>query len=86
MKKPIWAAGVVALLAVACGRGTATTSDQCVRREVMLECLAALPAPPVGATYSDWSEVVGQCSSHANYASYRTGPVPPECAWNGRVP
>ena len=54
--------------------------DQCMRREIFMQCMAALPAGPNEVKYNDWSEVVGQCETVAYYQSVReTTAIKPEC-------
>jgi len=54
--------------------------DQCVRREIMLQCLAAIPKGPASTVTNDWAEVVQECGSTAYYQSIRhKGQVKPEC-------
>ena len=54
--------------------------DQCMRREIFMQCMAALPAGPKATMYNDWDEVVGQCDSVAHYQSLRReSPIKPEC-------
>lgn len=45
--------------------------DQCLRREIMKECMAALPAGPVSTKYNDWDEVVAECGTQAGRLSWR---------------
>lgn len=57
-----------------------TGTDQCMRREIFLQCLQALPAGPQASKYNDWDEVVGACDSAAYYQSLRKLEViKPEC-------
>ena len=54
--------------------------NQCIRTEVFFKCLSAVPAGPVSTKYNDWSEVVEECSSTANWISRRKySTIPPEC-------
>lgn len=46
-------------------------TDQCMRREIFKECMAALPAGPKATHYNDWSEVVSECDSAARYQAIR---------------
>lgn len=46
--------------------------DQCLRREIFMQCLAAVPKGPEKiAGSNDWGEVVGECASVAQYMSVR---------------
>lgn len=60
---------VPALLA-GCGVGKSLI-DQCMRREIFQQCMAALPAGPKSTMYNDWDEVVDQCDSTARFQSLR---------------
>jgi hypothetical protein len=54
--------------------------NQCIRREVFKECMAALPKGPEVTHYNDWNEVVESCNEVARNISYRTyGSIPKEC-------
>lgn len=54
--------------------------DQCLRREIFKECMAALPAGPVATKYNDWDDVVKECESAAYYQSRRSADtIKPEC-------
>lgn len=46
-------------------------SDQCMRREIFLQCMASLPKGPEKTTYNDWDEVVESCEKAAWKQSYR---------------
>lgn len=69
------------LTAVLAGGCTESTGpDQCLRREIFQQCMAALPAGPKATMYNDWDEVVGQCDSVAHYQSLRReSQIKPEC-------
>lgn len=55
-------------------------NDQCLRREILKECMTATPAGPVATKYNDWDEVVAQCRNEAYYSSKRKRRVvKPEC-------
>jgi hypothetical protein len=54
--------------------------DQCLRREIMKECLSAAPPGPLSTHYNDWSEVINACSKAAEDQSLRRiETVKPEC-------
>ena len=56
------------------------TPDQCMRREIFMQCMNALPAGPTATMYNDWDEVVQQCDSVAHYQSLRRkSQIKPEC-------
>jgi hypothetical protein len=81
MKRTILAA---AMLLVACDNKPwepTNGPDQCLRREIFQQCLAALPkGPDRTGTSSDWDEVVGACENAAYYQSQRRFPhIKPEC-------
>lgn len=49
-----------------------TDLDQCIRREIFMQCLAAVPKGPERISDSnDWAEVIDECASAATYQSYR---------------
>lgn len=56
-------------------------NDQCLRRELFKECMAALPKGPERIHNSnDWSEVVDECDSFAQRTSVRQySTIKPEC-------
>jgi len=54
-----------------CNLPEVTQADQCMRREIFMQCMAALPAGPKATMYNDWDEVVSQCESAAYYQSLR---------------
>lgn len=58
--------------------------DQCARREMMKECLGAVPAGPKATQYNDWAEVVEECATTAARQSVRSAitSVKPECRGN----
>lgn len=57
-----------------------STVDQCMRREIFTQCMAALPAGPLATKYNDWAEVVIECESAAIWQSKRSEEfVKPEC-------
>lgn len=55
--------------------------DQCLRAQLLKECLSTVPAgPQVAGKYNDWAEVVDECSDAAYYASFRkVDVIPKEC-------
>ena len=54
--------------------------NQCIRREVFKECMAALPKGPEVTRYNDWNEVVESCGDQARNMSYRSlSSIPKEC-------
>lgn len=69
-----------AALMTGCESRIEAKPDQCLRRELFKECMAALPAGPVATKYNDWDEVVQECDSGAYYKSLRAPAViKPEC-------
>lgn len=54
-----------------CERVGAPIVDQCLRRQIFAECLAALPKGPSHVVSNDWDEVVSECSSTAYYMALR---------------
>jgi len=74
----------IALLALSLGCGDdgvlppALESDQCLRRELFVECLEAVPSGPDSTQYNDWSEVVSECANNAYYTSQRRPSVIPK--------
>jgi hypothetical protein len=63
---------LVAALVTACDMTTA--NDQCLRRELMKECLSQ------AATTSQESNIVYECRVYAQYASVKlTKQIKPEC-------
>lgn len=66
-----------------CEKPTPVVMDQCMRREIFSQCMAALPKGPERiAGGNDWDEVVNACESAAYYQSKRELPyVKPECRW-----
>lgn len=59
---------------------TRMVPDQCLRREIFMQCLQSLPAGPAATKYNDWDEVVGSCGNAAYYQSLRQEQhVKPEC-------
>ncbi len=71
---------VVVLLAGCNVPQDTSAPDQCLRREIFKECLAALPAGPVATKYNDWDEVVEECERSAYYQSRRNiEAIKPEC-------
>lgn len=58
----------------------ASQPDQCLRAQIFMACLKALPAGPASTRYNDWDEVVSACESAAHYQSNRpTETIKPEC-------
>ena len=74
---------LLVLLALAgCDKPVADPSgmDQCLRREIFFQCLAAVPRGPENVKYNDWEEVVSTCGQQAQYQSYRRQAIiKPEC-------
>ena len=63
-----------------CANADPQNPDQCMRREIFMQCMAALPAGPKATVYNDWDEVVAQCDSVAHYQSLRrNSQIKPEC-------
>jgi hypothetical protein len=63
-------------LLTACAQPTPDSSARCqydqdVRRDIFMECLRVVPQGPVATRYNDWSEVVKECGSQAEYISLR---------------
>jgi hypothetical protein len=58
-----------------------SSSDQCMRREIFQQCLAAVPRGPERvATSNDWDEVVAECETAAYRQSIRmTHTIKQEC-------
>ena len=77
---------IAAILLAGCGPVPEPTYqvDQCMRRTIFKECMAALPKGPERvATSNDWDEVVGACDNAARYQAIRgKGHIKEEC----RVP
>jgi len=84
--RPFWStvpARVFALIVVAvvagalagCSKGGVLEPqygyDQCLRREILKECMVALPAGPVSTKYNDWDEVVAECGTQASRLAWR---------------
>lgn len=72
----------VALLLTACDNMQPTWGyDQCARRAMMTECLAAVPTGPQYAQYNDWAEVVSACADTARAQAKRAHAenIKPEC-------
>lgn len=46
-------------------------ADQCLRREVFMQCLSVVPKGPEVTKYNDWDEVVAECAQSAYYISLR---------------
>lgn len=69
----IFACFWLAILSLVFLSGCAETvgTDQCMRREIFLQCLKALPAGPVETKYNDWDDVVLECDVAARYQSRR---------------
>lgn len=71
---------VFILFCAGCSDVDVTIRDQCMRRQIFKECLAALPVGPTTVVSNDWSEVVDSCESAAAYQSLRrTSQVKVEC-------
>jgi hypothetical protein len=68
---------VVPALAIVCGlfgcheRDRPDDIDQCLRRELFNECMAALPEGPQRTVANDWDEVVEACDSRAFHSAWR---------------
>lgn len=73
------------ILLAACGKDDKPFIDervanQCLRREILNECMKSLPAGPLATKYNDWDEVVGECGNQAYYLSIRNkSTIPSEC-------
>jgi hypothetical protein len=64
----------VALTVIGCEKMNEVTTapDQCLRREIFMQCLAAVPKGPEKVSDSnDWDEVIDSCASAAHYQSLR---------------
>ena len=71
---------IAALSVLLIGCEQAATYDQCLRREIFQQCMAALPAGPQSTKYNDWDEVVSQCDTAAGHQSIRQRRfIKPEC-------
>lgn len=64
---------LAALMLVGCDKPPQSMRevDQCLRREIFMQCLAAVPKGPESTRYNDWDEVVSQCGSQAYYTALR---------------
>lgn len=64
---------VLALVLAACTEPVEERqADQCLRRELFQECLAAVPQGPTHTAGSnDWDEVIAECRTTAYYMSNR---------------
>jgi hypothetical protein len=63
-----------------CDQTQTVMRDQCLRQQIFMQCMAALPAGPKATMYNDWDEVVGACESTAAYQALRpTQHIKPEC-------
>lgn len=72
---------LLALAALAgCDTAEVPKIDQCMRREIFQQCMAALPKGPTSTVSNDWAEVVEACENAAYYQSKRSGQnIKPEC-------
>lgn len=67
---------VMVVLLVGCDKEIVITDpsvfDQCLRREVFMQCLATVPKGPERVSDSnDWDEVIDECATAAQYMSVR---------------
>ena len=62
---------VILAAAVECWREQ-VVMDQCLRRDLFLDCLKAVPKGPDRTRYNDWSEVVAECNKFA-YENHKQG-------------
>ena len=68
------------LVLAGCAPSDPQSYDQCMRREIFMQCMQALPAGPLATKYNDWDEVVSECGSQAVYLSMRRqSRIPVEC-------
>lgn len=65
-----WAA-MLSLVFLSVGCTETTGTDQCLRREIFMQCMKSLPAGPVETKYNDWDEVVAECATVSYYQSLR---------------
>lgn len=59
------------ILSTLAGCSEQSVPDQCMRRQIFKECMAALPVGPSATVNNDWSEVVSECQDTAYYQSIR---------------
>ena len=45
--------------------------DQCMRRELFIQCLKYIPKGPDSTKYNDWDEVIKECQNASYYHSLR---------------
>ena len=45
--------------------------DQCLRREIFMQCLAAVPKGPNSTVRDSWADVVNECENAAAYQALR---------------
>jgi hypothetical protein len=64
---------LIAIYLSACDGGPPdpTQPDQCLRREIFMQCLGTVPKGPDSTKYNDWDEVVSECENAAYYQSKR---------------
>lgn len=63
-----------------CEQVEPTIHDQCLRNDIFMRCMAALPPGPEQTKYNDWAEVIDSCEDAAMWQSYRKeSMVKPEC-------
>lgn len=67
----IYATIIVALMLTGCTPEQISGRDQCMRNEIFMACLEAVPDGPESTKYNDWAEVVGECEAAAYYQSLR---------------
>lgn len=82
MSRAVILMALLALLCVGCAPPPERTSfsDQCLRREIFQQCLAAVPPGPAAPKYNDWAEVIDECETAAFRQSYReVKHIKPEC-------
>lgn len=74
---------LLSLLLAACDQPSRPDQvvDQCLRREIFQQCMAALPAGPQStSTSNDWDEVVEACERASYHQAIRArAHVKPEC-------
>ena len=81
IKRKIKMLGIAALVVIAgCKPQERSYNDQCLRREIFMQCMAALPVGPVSTHNNDWGKVVDECDSTAQRLSIREERhIKPEC-------
>lgn len=50
---------------------TGSDIDQCLRREIFVECMQNIPKGPIESYSNDWDEVISECAEFARRSSFR---------------